>query len=109
MMAIGFDCRVHRGGTVAFEKEKHTSFPRIEGGEVLVYIGWGHSSNNRGYDSDLMMLFGFLTEKKIETINMNGFPCLFSVHAGWLRAYGIAIPDDIPNKELLWVEMWDQG
>lgn len=106
-MGIGFNCKVHRGGTVVYELKKQPRFPRIEGGEQVAYLEW-HSSN-RGYDADLMGLFGWLKSKRVETINMNGFPCLFSVHAGWLRAYGIAIPKDVPNDEPLWVEMWDQG
>jgi hypothetical protein len=98
-MAIGFDCSVYRGGTVVYEMKKHPRFPRIEGGEQLVHLGW--HSNNRGYDSDLMGLFGWLISKRVETINLSGYPCLFSVFAGWLRAYGIVIPDDVPNDEPL--------
>lgn len=106
-MAIGFDCRVHRGGTVVFDRKKHPRFPSIKDGELLVSIPYYH--NDRGYDHSLMDLFQWLTSKRVETVNLNGYPCLFSVYAGWLRAYGIVIPDDIPNNEALWVEMWDQS
>lgn len=106
-MAIGFDCKVYRGGEVAYEKKKHPRFPHIVGGEQLVALQWHDRS--RGYDSDLMMLFGWLESKKVEAISLSGYPCLFSVHAGWIRAYGIAIPEEIPNDEALWVEMWDQS
>jgi len=106
-MAIGFDCRVYRGGSVVYERKRFPRFPHIEGGEQLVYLGW--HNNDRGYDSDLMELYGLLEAKKVEVIDLTGYPSVFSVYAGWVRAYGIAIPDDIPNYEPLWVEMWDQS
>lgn|GEM_PF-4553954 len=108
-MAIGFNCRVYRGGSVVYERKRHPRYPRIEGGEQLAYIGWGIGSNDRGYDGALMELYKWLESKKVETISLTGYPSLFSVHAGWVRAYGITIPDDIPNYEPLWVEMWDQS
>lgn len=106
-MSIGFDLRVYRGGTIVYNEENKLSFPYIENGERVAHINYYH--NNRGYDHDLMHLYGWLKDKREETVNLNGYPCLFTVRAGWIRAYGISIPEGIPNNEPLWVEMWDQS
>jgi len=90
---LGWDIRIHRGGTIEYP-ESSIGSPRVVGSTVLLYIP----------PTPNISLIQPISDVAIEELCTNGYPCLYQVRAGDLP-YEL----DIPSDELVYVEAWDQS
>lgn len=90
---LGWDIRIHRGGTVV-QAEEASGSPKIVDSTTLLYIP---------PTPDPLMIRP-IREAAVEVLCAHGYPCLYQVRAGDLP-YELEVPGD----ELVYVEAWDQS
>jgi hypothetical protein len=90
---LGFNLIVHSGGVI--ERKANYGLTGVVDSRVLLYI----SARSNGPD-----LLGPVKKVAIEELSGSGYPSLYRVRAGDLP-YELDVPDD----EIVYVELWDQS